>query len=322
MRAKTGILRLLGLALWGLFGLFAPALAGQIVLGNITIYPPEEARQFIRWEGGAGWFEFPGAQRWQILADGVNYRPMPAEEVLAALRAISFPLDGVNVTVVILPAPRADLPVSYAEGTLIFLSPGRLDYAPEHIHVTVAHEMGHVVHHVLMPRSRNDLWKEYADLRGASYEAAVYAEKHSERLSEMFAEDFRVLFGGAIASSSSQLENHELIDPGEVRGLEDFFLSLPDRWNDILCVRAFPNPFSGTVSIEAFGTGAASGIEAGVFDVTGRLVASLRPVAGPGSGSVWDGKDGNGRQVRPGIYYVRVSSGAGRTVLKLIKTSS
>lgn len=312
VRTSLGVL--VGYAL-----LAVPASASQVVQGRITVYSAAEASQFITSDGAKSRFEFPGAGSWQIAQDAGSWRPMPLGEVVRALDEIAYPLDGVEATVIILPAPRLDRPTSSAEGSVIFLSPGKVDYPTEHVHVTVAHEMGHVVHHELVPSSRTDLWKDYAEIRGVDYRDAVSAEAHSQRLNEMFAEDFRVLFGGEL-SSGAELENHGIADPREVSGLEDFFRSLPDKWQGALRLYAAPNPFSGSLAIKGFSLETGVEItEFQVFDVQGRLVASPAPSSSPECGIVWDGRDRNGAPVAGGVYLLRVRSTSASLVLKVVK---
>ncbi|MEZ5064066.1 MAG: FlgD immunoglobulin-like domain containing protein [bacterium] len=81
-------------------------------------------------------------------------------------------------------------------------------------------------------------------------------------------------------------------------------------------VRAYPNPFIGSTTVE-FVRGAAD-VASGrvdVLDVAGRRVRSLVPAreAGPESGRVsvvWDGRDEWGRRVPAGVYFVRAEGSA------------
>lgn len=75
--------------------------------------------------------------------------------------------------------------------------------------------------------------------------------------------------------------------------------------------RAFPNPYTpgpGVVTVPFTVPGASGPMEATVHDTHGRTVRRI-PIPAPagGYGSVaWDGRDGAGRAVSSGIYYVRV----------------
>jgi hypothetical protein len=79
-----------------------------------------------------------------------------------------------------------------------------------------------------------------------------------------------------------------------------------------LTLRVAPNPSRGDVR---FSWEAPAGREAGqvrIFDVQGRLVRELRGVGSGGSGEIrWDGTDHSGRRVPAGVFYARLSTGAG-----------
>jgi hypothetical protein len=76
-------------------------------------------------------------------------------------------------------------------------------------------------------------------------------------------------------------------------------------------LRAWPNPLrGGTLRIELTGTEPASG-PLRIFDVHGRLVRELGPAAPDGTVS-WSGRDGAGRPVPAGVYFL-----GGRTIVVL-----
>ncbi|MFH1680202.1 MAG: T9SS type A sorting domain-containing protein [Candidatus Eisenbacteria bacterium] len=66
-----------------------------------------------------------------------------------------------------------------------------------------------------------------------------------------------------------------------------------------------PNPAGGAFTIR-YGRAATGPSTIQVFDIAGRLV---RVLAAPGAegNALWDGKDGAGRDVAPGAYFVRVT---------------
>lgn len=81
-------------------------------------------------------------------------------------------------------------------------------------------------------------------------------------------------------------------------------------------VRPYPNPASGSVSIRFARTAPAPG-SLRIYDLTGRLVRSL--VLGEAAGStVWDGTDSSGRDVAPGVYFLRLTNGARDETARLI----
>lgn len=84
----------------------------------------------------------------------------------------------------------------------------------------------------------------------------------------------------------------------------------------------WPNPSVRAANIE-FNLPSAARVRVEVFDLAGRRVCS--PIAGQqlpaGEHRVtWDGRDGSGRRVMPGIYQVRIATGAAvgvRTIVML-----
>jgi hypothetical protein len=203
---------------------------------------------------------------------------------------------------------------------VIFLSPGRVGYPEQHVHYIVAHEVGHVVQHLLMPDSRDDLWARYAALRGLDLKDAASHASHASRPAEVFAEDFRVLFGGEMARCGGNVENHDLEAPEEVSGLRDFMLSLVGEWEGRIRVSAYPNPFTSEVVFEAFTlSDRGKPLEVTVFDARGREIRSLGRPQGGSVFLVWDGRDEGRRQVAPGVYFAHIVVGEDSRIQKLIR---
>ncbi|HVP58014.1 MAG TPA: T9SS type A sorting domain-containing protein [bacterium] len=297
----------------------ALARADVVHVGQVTVYSGAAVERYMVTQGGRASIAFPNTRQWVLLEEGGPYTPMPIDEVVAAIDQISYPLGELEASVIILPVPRRDVVESSAEGDVIFLSPGLGEWSREHIHYTVAHELGHIVHNALMPDSREDLWREYAGLRGLDYDAARSARDHAGRLHEVFAEDFRALFGDELARCSSGVENHELIAPDAVPGLREFFLSLPERALAGVALSTSPNPFSTSLVIKANSAGAVSSLrQVVIYDISGRAIAALDP-ASRGGEVVWDGADGSGRQVAPGVYFVAVRVGSTIEVRKVTR---
>jgi hypothetical protein len=302
--------------------LLTAGLAGgeEVQVGRLTVYSCEEVGRFCFREGSSRYIEFPGTQRWALLEGESLYRPMPVGEVAEALGQISFPLQTLDGDIVILPVPRRDMVESTAEGTVVFLSPGRVDYPREHIHYTVTHEMGHVLHHVLMPDSREDLWKEYARLRGIDWQRAREAQDHASRLHEIFAEDFRVLFGSDLARCGTGVENHDISPPGEVPGLREFFLSLLDQWQGKVRIYASPNPFRGQVLIKGICVGDDVHLDdVTIFDTQGRVIHTIRASALGRGEIIWDAKNSSGLTVAPGVYFMAIRIGRDLQMRKITK---
>jgi hypothetical protein len=83
-----------------------------------------------------------------------------------------------------------------------------------------------------------------------------------------------------------------------------------------------PNPFNPRTTIRfELGTGDPSLFRIAIHDVSGRRLAVLEEGWDEGLGAerttVWDGKDGHGREVGSGIYVVRLTSERGSTIRKV-----
>jgi hypothetical protein len=303
-----------------LFLVAAQSGRGDVVrVGQVAVYSGTEVDRFIVVQAGGTYIAFPGARPWALCETGGPYSPMPWQEVAEALGKISYPFEKTEASVVILPVPRREVLESSAEGGVVFLSPGSRDWPREHVHYTVAHEMGHVLHNALMPDSRLDLWREYAALRGLDFEAARAAQDHAYRLHEIFAEDFRVLFGSELARCGSGVENHDLSTPDAVPGLREFFLALPDRADAGVAINASPNPFSTYLVITARSADRALGIdEVVIYDVRGRAITALKP-AETGGEVTWDGRSDDGRLAAPGLYFLALRAGSVVQVRKIAR---
>ncbi len=279
----------------------------------VRVYPPEEVLLLCRHEGNCLALEFPGARPWVLDATDTSVCPMSLREVVEAIKAIDFPINDVPIDVLILPFPRTGVARSSAEGRVVLLSPGRGSYPREHIHYTVTHEIGHVVHNAFMPDSRDDLWHQYMTLRGLEG-AGFESDHHSDRLHEIFAEDFRVLFGGPLARNGGEVENHELASPVEIPELRDFMLDLAHKVEGAIVV--YPNPFTSRVVLTLTPSACAGTIV--IYDIQGRLVCSLKPENGQ---VVWDGKMASGSEVAAGIYLAVWIEPAGRRSVKIFKVT-
>ncbi len=297
----------------------AMPLAASERVGSITVYSAREMAAFTSTEGGRAYLDFPGAVRYELLDGGSQWFPMPLEEVVAALEEIDFPVRDLNIDVVILHVPRVVQVESSTEGSVVFLTPGRVTYPVEHVHYTVVHEIGHAVHRALMPDSGRRLWQRYAALRGFEMNGGGPEIAHSLRPHEIFAEDFRALFGGPLAGSGGRVENHDLVPPGEVEGLEEFFLSLAERGESSASVLVLPNPSLDKVVVRAPGSGASEHLEeVRVFDVRGRLVRDLGGARGT-TEVTWNGRDAAGAAVAPGAYVVTGRMGGAPFARKIIR---
>jgi hypothetical protein len=93
-------------------------------------------------------------------------------------------------------------------------------------------------------------------------------------------------------------------------------LGAPDRFR---LGRPRPNPSAGAVEL-VLALPAAADAAVDVFDVRGRRVASILSGALPaGYHSVrWDARDGTGRRVGSGVYFVRALAGSERSMQRLV----
>jgi hypothetical protein len=295
---------------------------------GIVIHGAEKTlREFCRTDaGGTLWLELPGGPRFELITsiddpavsnrgDGA-FHPFDEAEVLAALATQRFPLAGVHADVYLLPYPRRGGLESAAGPGLILLAPGVRPLAPEIQHSQVVHELGHVVQYRLMPDRDASSWQTYRGLRGIESPIYSAAGAHANRPHEIFAEDFRALFGGALANYSGTIENPGLRPPAEVQGLERFMLGLAGaaiEATDPITLAAWPVPARGAVRFASRGTTAAA---LDLFDAAGRRVAELEPrVAGSVVEWSWNGRDASGRTPPPGVLFARVR-GDGRAATR------
>jgi hypothetical protein len=194
-------------------------------------------------------------------------------------------------------------PQSAAGPKLILLSPGVRPLSQEHQHAEFIHELGHVVQYALMPDGDARGWASYRSLRHIEDDGRFSStSKHADRPHEIFAEDFRALFGGARATYSGTIENDEITPPQQVQGLEDFLFTLSGI-DEFVGFAATPNPTRGPIQ---FALGHAALVPLDLFDASGRRIATVEPRA-VWSGVEWTfcGQDDRGRRVGPGVLYAR-----------------
>lgn len=318
---RRALIGLFGTAL-GVAGLMVTAHADEIqgaalmpARGAIVIHDAlSTLREYCRVDVyGVTWLELPGGRRFELITsvddpsivnkgDG-SFHPFDAAQVRSAIDAVSFPLEGVQVEIYILPYPRRGALESAAAPGLIFLSPGVRDLPADQQHAETAHELGHVVQYSLMPDVDRSRWDQYRSLRGIQDEQIYWSgAAHADRPHEIFAEDFRALFGGVRANYSGTIENPQIAYPSQVSGLGAFILGLSGQAPSI-ALHAWPNPARGSVTFARSG-GAPSVLD--LFDAQGRRIASLAPAAGAaGTTWAWDGRDAAGRRAEPGVLFAR-----------------
>jgi hypothetical protein len=257
-----------------------------------------------------------------------QFHPFDTDLVLNCLDQIQYPNIDLEVEIYVLPFPRLNALSSSASGHRIFLSPQVLEISKEGAAYIVAHEMGHVFQHRFLPDPSYRRWNQYRRIRGIENENKFSSSSaHAYRPHEIFAEDFRVLFGGPWAHFGGRVENPELASPQWVAGLEPFFLGLTTAAPEqpfIVSVGGFPNPFNPQtelrVNLSDDFVALGQRLTVRIYDVTGALVRELyngRP-NGIEMRLTWDGRDNHGGQVASATYFGVVQTGETRVTTKLL----
>ena len=295
---------------------------------GIVVHDADETlRDWCRTDAdGVLWLCLPGGARFELVtstADPVitnpgdgSFHPFEAAEVRAALGGVRYPLAGVAADVFVLPYPRRTGLASAASPGLILLSPGVYPLPAQQQHAELTHELGHVVQYAHMPDADAADWGAYRALRGIT-DATVYsaASEHADRPHEIFAEDFRALFGDALATATGTIENATLAPPAQVTGLADFMLRLSGS-RLAVTLGARPNPTRGNV---VFSRSGLATVALDLFDLSGRRVATLAPQAAGGMVRwSWDGRDASGRRAGPGVVFARARDGSATARVTLL----
>lgn len=303
----------------------ANEIAARSTASGLRIHEPDEVlRDYCRIEeDGSLWLVLPGGSTWELVTSTMDgaianpgdgaFHPFDASEVQAALAQVRYPLENVDADIYLLPFPRRGALDSGAGPGLIVLSPGVAPIAPAQQHAEFVHELGHVVQYRWMPDS-DDRWADYRNRRGIE-DASVYssASIHANRPHEIFAEDFRALFGGALATYSGSIENPALQPPAAVSGLDGFFRALVAS-APVASRLIVANPARGAVTF-ALAQDVTAPID--LYDVGGRRIATLEPAAS-GAQTVWrwNGRDAAGRGASAGMLMAKVR-GSSRPALRL-----
>lgn len=232
---------------------------------------------------GVLWLVLPGGGRHELVTSTADpeianpgdgaFHPFDPDQVRAAIDEVRFPLTGIAAEIWLLPYPRRGRLDSAAGPGLVLLAPGVRPLSREHQHAELVHELGHIVQYDRFPDHDLERWSAYRAMRGIQ-DPVVYSAtaRHADRPHEIFAEDFRALFGGASAVASGSIENPSLAHPSQVPGLRDFLLELADAPR--LSLTAHPNPARGRVTFVQL-HGASAPLD--LFDVLGRRVATGMP---------------------------------------------
>ncbi len=300
--------------------------SGAHVAGIVLHDANETLRDYCSWNGATLVFTVPGGDSWELVTstsdpaitnpgDG-SFHVFDVAEVRAALAGVRFPLQRVSADVFILPYPRRAGLESAAGPGLILLSPGVRTLPVAQQHAEFTHELGHAVQYAFMPDADTGAWTTYRGLRGILDANAFSAVgPHGSRPHEIFAEDFRALFGDAQATAAGTIENAELAYPTGVAGLAAFVQGLASA--PVVTMTLTVSILTrGTASFARGGAGAAV---LDIFDVSGRRVASLAPFVNAGGCAwSWDGRGASGAQVGAAVLFARARDGIGG-VTKLVR---
>jgi hypothetical protein len=287
--------------------------------GGIAVHDALETLERCHTDAdGRLWLTLPGGAEFELVTSTADpaisnpgdgaFHPFDASVVRAAIDAVRFPLEGVAADVWILPYPRRSGLESAGGARLVLLAPGVRALDAERQHTELVHELGHVVQRALAPDG-SAAWAAYRARRGIADDATYSSSGvHAFRPHEIFAEDFRALFGDAQATYSGTIENATLAAPAAVPDLARFMLALAPTASTA-SLAASPNPARGPVAFSRAGTLTAP---LDLFDALGRRVRTLEPaIAGGVVRWSWDGRDAAGRLIEPGVVYARVRGESG-----------
>lgn len=325
------------LILLGAVGLLASAHAVDVSASvhvsapHIRIIPTDDVLQHYTTEtpGGELLFLQPSGVTVKFVTDPqdpeiVNpgsgaFHPPSTRAVVDAVESVDpIALRVLDADIFILPFPRSGHLSSSAGPRDIYISPGVLPYADMHVHFLVAHELGHCLHRQILPETDLEGWAIYRKLRGIDDPRFDDRGAHAFRPREIFAEDFRVLFGGDRARGDGTVENSEIVPPDQVPGLREFFVGLLDAAETPAPVAEAlsqwtlsPNPMRAGASLvlHADSTPEHRGdYEVEIFDLAGRQVrrSSARPVGGDRWYVDFPSRGEHGQPLPAGSYWMRL----------------
>lgn len=166
-----------------------------------------------------------------------RFHPFRTEYVVHAVQALQHQQLNMSVSIYLLPFPRRGGWSSATVGTEIFLGPHVQPVDQATTSYIVAHEIGHAFHNTFLSEDdESEEWAAYRHLRGIVDPLKFSASSPpAYRPKEIFAEDFRVLFGGPDAYFGGCVENPELQNPQLIASLGTYFIDV--------AARSEPRPF-------------------------------------------------------------------------------
>ena len=297
----------------------------------------QEGRLILRLSDGTAYQLIEDILDPQIVNKGDgSFHPASADGAIEALAQVDVAGGDVDmyVEIYVLPLPRSGMLASSACGERIFLSPGVCEIDRRIAAFTITHELGHVFQRHFAPEESEGAWGDYLRLRGIEDGAVFSADApRAYRPAEIFAEDFRYLFGGNEARYTGGIENQELPPPDETDGIEEFFAALvaPAELADNAAPVAvpfvlsnYPNPFNPSTTIRAVFNGlapvSAGAIDVSVYRVDGSLVRRISggTISGNEFSVRWDGRDDRGNASPSGVYFYAVRSAGFKAAGKML----
>ena len=276
---------------------------------------------------GARMFDHPLAGRVALAPATRTLYPFDVDVVTAALAEMTGFTTDLDIQVFILDGIPTETGSSFARRGAIFLSPS---FAPVDAAITsyiTTHEVGHVMTWAFLD-GQAGRWETYAALRGLDLEAAGAEAPHAHRAREILAEDFRYLFGGVLATQGIGLENHDLVTPDLIDGLNSLLVGYLAGLSPVSVAssRAFPNPCNPRTTIELqlpAGAAAVDGADVAIYDIRGQLVRRLAggATANDRVAVIWDGNDDAGRFAPSGryLYVIRAAAVTAKGALTLVR---
>jgi hypothetical protein len=125
-------------------------------------------------------------------------------------------------------------------------------------------------------------------------------------------------FGAAFGSARGRIGLDDIAVTGVVPAVVAASLSFPS--SSAVRIIAAPNPFQTTTAISYQLTGDAT-VRLSLYDAAGRFVRQLTRAfreAGRNEEN-WDGRDGAGRVVAPGVYFLRLEAGDFRAQARVVR---
>jgi hypothetical protein len=199
------------------FGLLPSGPAAGKPTGDWTITGPVEVLQSCVLGGSEPVFTDVEGHDWSLVIDPCDpvianpgtgrFWPPPMTWVEQAIAMLDPRVVGcVAGRIMILPFPRRGLTRSSCDGQAIYLSPGVRPFSREEVHFLVFHEVGHLIQRQLLPDWDTAGWRSYRQVRGIEdLRQFNDGAPHGDQPHEVFAEDFRRLFGSREARAIEPL---------------------------------------------------------------------------------------------------------------------